>query len=110
LSLSGELREAYNTSIFHVWYLSIDRRFILLSAEFEDGSYISVLKNRATYHKHSHLETKEFLKRQKSSKTAHPLNFTPRLLPSRLGVPMHIRVFKMAGTYLKESSLEDGFK
>jgi hypothetical protein len=51
LELSIVFREAYNISILHVWYLSIDIHCILLHVDFEDMLFITVLRNRATRYK-----------------------------------------------------------
>jgi hypothetical protein len=73
LKLNVVLKETYGTGLLQVWYLLIDRHFILLHVKFEDGSSISVLKNTAT----------------------RPLTyyFKPRFFrpSSRLSVPIHAK-------------------
>jgi hypothetical protein len=51
LGLSVVFTYVYNADILGVWYPSIDIPFILLHVEFEDGSFRSVLKNKATRNK-----------------------------------------------------------
>jgi hypothetical protein len=101
--LTGKFRQAYNTDILQVWYLSIDMPSILLHMEFEDGLSISVLKNRATCHKNLQLGIEKFLR----VKDRWPILFhTPPFWKSRwwsrLGAPMHVKASRMIGTYSKE--------
>jgi hypothetical protein len=84
LRLCAVFREAYSTFILHVWYHLIDMHFIIIYMEFEDELSISVLKTRAIYHKHLHLEIVKFLKRSNLFKGRLPLDFTPRLFPTHV--------------------------
>jgi hypothetical protein len=61
LGLEVVLTDAYNTVILYVWYYSIDIHFISFGVEFEDGLFISVLKNSATRPKNLQLEIKKLL-------------------------------------------------
>jgi hypothetical protein len=65
LGLDDEFREAYNTGMLQIWYLSIDVRSILVHVEFEYGLSISVAKSRATCHKNLQLEIEKFPKQSK---------------------------------------------
>jgi hypothetical protein len=88
LGLSVGFIDAYNTVILQVWYHSIDMHFIMLHAKFEDGSSISVSKDKATRYKILHLE----IEKNPKTKTARPLYFKPRfffqtLVPTQAELP-----------------------
>jgi hypothetical protein len=79
--------------------------FILLYVEFEDGSTISVMKNRAISHKRSQLAIVKFLKKSNVSKARPPDYSYPAPIKnsrgrSRLDALVHVS--KMTGTYSKE--------
>jgi hypothetical protein len=56
---SEALREAYSPGILQFWYILIDMHVILFYAEFEDGSFISVLKNWVSRYKFWGLKAKK---------------------------------------------------
>lgn len=58
--------------ILQVCYLSIDVHFVLFREEFEYGSSVSVLTNRATRRRKLQLETEKFLKRSYVFKARPP--------------------------------------
>jgi hypothetical protein len=51
LELNVVFREAYDTGVLQVQYLSIDIHSLLFHVKFEDSLSISVSRNRATRHK-----------------------------------------------------------
>jgi hypothetical protein len=96
LGKSVVVRKAWNTDILQFWPHSTDKHFILLHVKFEGGLSVSVLKNKATRHKNSHLEIVKFLK--KSNVLNGPLYFKTRLFQTLVGVG----ICKMIGTSLNE--------
>jgi hypothetical protein len=108
LGLNIVFRESYNTDILQVWYHSTDIHSILSHVEFEDGLFISILKNRATRHKILQLEIENFLKIVKSIERP-PLFSNPAVSISYVCCN-HSRLFYLrapefqtiAGTYSKE--------
>jgi hypothetical protein len=109
LELSVVRKEAYNTGTLQLLYHLTDNHFILLHVEFGDVLSISVLKNRATRIKIlKFLKKVEDIQRPPDHFILNPV--LSKLLVSRLGTPVHVKVFKMTGTYSKEKSHGDGFK
>jgi hypothetical protein len=76
--------------------------------QFEDGLSTSFLKNRATRNKNLELEMVKLLKKSTVFKRRPFLTLVCHR--SKLGVPMHVRAFKVTGAYLTEYSCEDGSK
>jgi hypothetical protein len=62
---------AYKVNILRILYRSVDTHCILFRVEFEDGSSVSVLRNRATCYKKFTAGNRRFLKRS----NACPLTF-----------------------------------
>jgi hypothetical protein len=68
-------REANDPSILQVWYHLIDRHFTMFHAEFEDGLFISVLKNRAPRDRNLQLGIVKFFKKSSMFKGRPPTSF-----------------------------------
>lgn len=96
--------------MLQIWYLSIDLLLALFRVKFEDGLSISILKNKATRHKTFPLEIEKFPKKAGNLKGRPPAllhtpplsNFRVRGNRSRPQAPLHVKVFKVNGTYAKE--------
>jgi hypothetical protein len=71
LELSLVFSGAYKVNILRILYRSVDTHCILFRVEFEDGSSVSVLRNRATCYKKFTAGNRRFLKRS----NACPLTF-----------------------------------
>jgi hypothetical protein len=100
--VSEEFSEAYNTDILQVWYHSIDVQLVLSHVKFGAVLFISILKNRATHHKHLQLGIENFSKSQVQPPTLFhtPLFFKSGVCGSSFAV--HVRVSKINGTYSNE--------
>jgi hypothetical protein len=106
LGLSAAFREAYNTGVLCVWYVSIGIHSILFHVEFEDGLIISVLNNRGNSSQKFTFGNRKVCKKKKTPTIFQPPPFSNSYVAQGTGwfVPLHTRVSKITGAYAKKKS------
>jgi hypothetical protein len=102
---SCRVQEAYNTNTLQFWYIWLDIRFILLTVKFDDGLFISVLKNRAAYHNWKSCLPYQALGMLAKKCQHHSLNTAKRRCRKGSGLVASVDLYRYIQKFLKSLEL-----